>query len=130
MSLARAIALLGVAYASVGCGSSPTAAVDAKVKQYARAVADRNPAMLCQQVLAPALVEHLTAAGISCQQAMKTFVVSVEDPTISIGKVRVSGGSASATVLTSARGQQASVGTLELIRTRAGWRLQSLVSPR
>lgn len=124
------IAFLGVAYALAGCGSSPADAVDAKVKQYAHAVATRDPAMLCQQVLAPALVDRLIAAGISCQEAMRTFVVSVEDPTISVGKITVSGHMAAATVLTSARGQRASVGTLELIQTKAGWRLQSLVSPR
>lgn len=126
----RVIALLGIAYGITGCGTSPAGAVEAKVKQYAHAVATRDPEMLCQQVLAPDLVAHLTAAGISCEQAMATFVVSVQDPTISIAKVDVHRTTADATVLAAAHDQKASLGTLELIRTKGGWRVQSLVSPR
>jgi hypothetical protein len=126
----RAVAFLGIAYALAGCGSSPADAVDAKVRQFAHAVATRNAVTLCDQVLAPALVNRLTDAGISCPQAMKTFVESVQEPTLSVGKVTVSGGSASAVVSTGAKGQQASRGTLQLTRTKAGWRLVSLVSPR
>jgi ketosteroid isomerase-like protein len=126
----RVLALLGVAYVLVGCGSSPTDAVDAKVHQFAHAVAAGDAATLCDQVLAPALVTRLTDAGISCSQAMKTFVQSVQDPTIAVGKVTVSGRSASALVTTGAKGQPASKGTLELTRTKSGWRLVSLVSPR
>jgi hypothetical protein len=126
----RAIALIGVAYALVGCRSSPAGAVDAKVRQFAHAVAAGDAVTLCDQVLAPALVTRLTDAGISCSQAMKTFVQSVQDPTVSVGKVTVSGSSASAAVTTGAKGQPASKGTLELTRTKSGWRLVSLVSPR
>jgi hypothetical protein len=81
-------------------------------------------------VLAPALVGHLTAAGLSCEQAMATFVDSVEDPTISISRVSVTGRHASAIVLTAARGQSASLQTVGLIDTRQGWRLSSLAAPR
>ena len=126
----RVLAVLGVAYALAGCGSSPADPVDAKVRQFAHAVAARDAATLCDQVLAPSLVTRLTDAGISCAQAMKTFVQSVQDPTISVGKVTVSGRSASAVVTTAAKGQPASKGTLELTRTQSGWRLVSLVSPR
>ena len=87
-----------------GCGSSPTDAVGAKVRQFAHAVAAGDAPTLCDQVLAPALVTRLTDAGISCPQAMKTFVQSVQDPTISVGKVTVSGRSASAVVTTGAEG--------------------------
>jgi hypothetical protein len=129
MRLARVVVLLGAAYALNGCGASVRDEVQAKVQQFAHAVAGREPATLCQQVLAPALVDRLTGAGLSCQNAMKTFVDSVEGPTLTIAKVTVKGKTASAIVLTGARGQRASLESLHLIETSRGWRLASLASP-
>ncbi len=99
MRLARGIVLLGAAYALAGCGSSPRQQVEAKVQQFAHATASHNYAMLCNDVLAPRLVAHLTAAGISCRQAMRIFTSSVQNPTISISKVTVRGSTATAVVL-------------------------------
>jgi Holliday junction resolvasome RuvABC endonuclease subunit len=130
MRIARGIVLLGSAYALVGCGASSTEQVEAKVQQYAHATASRDITTLCKDVLAPDLVNHLTAAGLSCRQAMKVFVDSVQNPTISISKVHVNGSSASAVVLAQASGQRSSVETIRLIKSQHGWRLESLASPR
>jgi hypothetical protein len=129
MRPARVLVLLGAAYALTGCGASARDEVQAKVEQFAQAVAGREPGTLCQQVLSPALVDHLTAAGISCRVAMTTFVDSVDGPTLSIAKITVKGKTASAVVLTGARGQSASLESLQLIETARGWRLDSLASP-
>ena len=130
MRLARGIVLLGSAYALVGCGASTNQEVQAKVQQFAHATASRDTATLCTEVLAPALVNHLTAAGLSCQQAMRVFVESVQNPTLSISKVTVNGTTASAVVLAQASGQRSSLERIQLIKTKAGWRLASLASPR
>jgi hypothetical protein len=61
---------------------------------------------------------------------MHTYFHSVSDPTLSVSKVSVRGTTASARVLTGARGQQAALETVELINTRNGWRLASLATPR
>ncbi|MFZ0044153.1 MAG: hypothetical protein WAK93_22795 [Solirubrobacteraceae bacterium] len=129
MRPARAIALLGAAYALAGCGASASDQVQAKVQQFAHAVANRDVTTLCQDILAPSLVAHLTAAGISCTAAMETFVQTVQDPTLSVSRVKVSGKTASAVVLTTAKGQRASLATIQLIDTKTGWRLVSLASP-
>lgn len=100
------------------------------MQQFARATASHDYSALCNDVLAPGLVAHLTAAGLSCQQAMRVFVSSVQNPTISISKVTVHGSSASAVVLASATGQPAAVESIQLIDTNHGWRLASLASPR
>jgi hypothetical protein len=126
----RGIALLGVAYALAACGASPSEQVQAKLQQFAHAVAARRPGVLCRQVLAPALVARFTAAGLSCERALTTFVDSVQDPTLSIARVTVKGHQASAVVLTSARGQRASLESVQLTDTAGGWRLTSLASPR
>ena len=125
-----ALAVIGVAYALAGCGASASDQVQAKLEQFAHAVAARDTATLCGEVLAPGLVGHLNAAGLSCQQAMRTFVQSVSDPSISVAKVHVKGGSASATVLARAKGQPSSLEAVRLTNTKAGWRLASLASPR
>jgi hypothetical protein len=126
----RAVALLGVAYALTGCGASASDQVQAKLQQFAHAVASRDIGTLCSQVLAPDLVGHLNAAGLSCQQAMRMFVNSVTDPSMSVSKVHVKGSSASAVVLARAKGQEASLESVQLTNTKGGWRLTSLASPR
>jgi hypothetical protein len=126
----QALALLGVAYALTGCGASASDQVQAKLDQFAHAVASRDTGTLCSQVLAPDLVGHLNAAGLSCQQAMKTFVQSVSDPSLSVAKVHVKGGTASAVVLARAKGQPSSLESVQLTNTKNGWRLTSLASPR
>ena len=125
-----ALALLGVAYALTGCGASASDQVQAKLQQFAHAVAQRDTGTLCSQVLAPDLVGHLAAAGLSCEQAMRTFVQSVADPQLSVSKVQVKGGSASAMVLARAKGQPSSLEAVKLTNTKNGWRLASLASPR
>jgi hypothetical protein len=126
----RWIVLLGVAYALTGCGTSASDQVQAKLQQFAHAVASRDTGTLCSQVLAPDLVGHLNAAGLTCQQAMRTFVDSVTDPSLSVSKVHVKGSSASAVVLARAKGQQDSLEAVQLTNTKHGWRLASLASPR
>ena len=96
------------------------------MQQFAHATANRDYATLCNDVLAPELVAHLTAAGISCKQAMKIFTESVPNPTISVSKVTVNGSSASAAVLAKATGQPSSREAIRLIKTSDGWRLESL----
>lgn len=119
-----------LALALAGCGASPSQQVQAKLQQFAHATADRDYATLCHDVLAPDLVTHLTAAGLSCKQAMRIFTQSVRNPTITVSKVTVNGSSASADVLAKATGQQSSRESIRLIKTSSGWRLESLASAR
>jgi hypothetical protein len=128
MRLYRGLLLLCSAYALSGCGVSERAQVQAKVQQFAHATASRDGRTLCRQVLAPTLVSRLTAAGLTCDQAMKIFVDSVSNPSITVSKITVHGSKASAVVLAGATGQTAALETIELIQTQNGWRLASLAS--
>ena len=129
MRLFRGVALLCSAYVVVGCGVSAKDEVQAKVEQFAHATAGKDVHTLCTQVLVPALVSRLTAAGITCDRAMKIFVDSVSNPTISVSKITVHGQQASAVVLAAATGQTATVQRIQLTQTRNGWRLASLAAP-
>ena len=126
------LAVIALAAGLGACGSSlsPADQVRAKVQQFATATAHQDAKTLCEQVLAPALVARITAAGLSCDQAMKVFVTSVSHPRITISKVAVHGRTASAVVLAGASGQTSALESVQLIRTQAGWRLTSLAAPR
>ena len=126
MRRAFGLTLLCLSGALAGCGASSGQQVQAKLQQFAHAVAGHNASVLCGQVLAPALVQRLTEAGLDCEQAMQTYFASVSDPTLSISKVSVRGSTASAVVLAAAKGQEAAVESVQLIDTRNGWRLASL----
>ena len=102
--------------------------MQAKVEQFARATAGKQVRTLCTQVLAPELVSRLTAAGISCDQAMRIFVSSVSHPTLTVSKITVHGNRATAVVTAGATGQPSAVQRIELIQTANGWRLASLAS--
>ena len=130
MRYARGLVLIGAAGALAGCGASANQQVQAKLQQFAHAVAGHDARTLCRQVLAPALVQHFNAAGLDCEQAMQTYFQSVTDPTLSTSKVSVRGPRASAVVLAGARGQPSTVESVRLVQTRSGWRLTSLATPR
>jgi hypothetical protein len=128
--LARGIVIGGAlaAIGLVGCGASASDQVRAKVEQLARATADKDYRALCDRVLAPSLVQHLTSNGIGCEQAMRVALAGVQNPTVSVGKVTVQGSQATAITFSFARGQQASLDAVKLVETGGGWRVSSLGS--
>lgn len=111
-----------------GCGGSAREQIQSKVQQLAQAAGAHDYQAICSEVLAPSLVAHLVRNQISCEQAMRVALRSVRTPVISIGKIKVSGGRATAITLTVAQGQRASLAAIELIETRDGWRITSLGS--
>jgi hypothetical protein len=117
------------ACALAGCGTSERDQVQAKVQQFVTAASGRDYKTICEQVLAPSLLARLAAGGISCEQAMQIAFGSVQSPTLSIGRVTVSGQTASVITLTAARGQVASLDAIELVKTAQGWRVSALGSP-
>jgi hypothetical protein len=129
MRVGAGIGIVCVACVLAGCGTSASDQVKAKISQFVRAADAKDYATLCSQVLAPALVDRLASAGVTCPQAMQIAFQGVDNPTLSVGKVTISGGKASAITLSTARNQQASVDTIELVKTEHGWRVSSLASP-
>jgi hypothetical protein len=129
MRLGGAIVLVVIACALGGCGASAKDQVRAKVQQFAVATRSKDYGTICQQVLAPALVAHLSANHIPCEQAMRLALAGVHDPTLSIGPITIRGRTASVYTLTLAQGEQASLDVLQLVNTSDGWRISSLHSP-
>ena len=129
MRLGGAIVLVVTACTVVGCGASAKSQVRAKVRQFASATARKDYRTICHDVLAPALVAHLTSNHIPCERAMQLALGGVQHPTLSIGPITVKGKVASVYTLTVAQGQQASLDVLQLSDTSDGWRVTSLHSP-
>ncbi len=127
-------ARLGITFAALavlilsGCGSSasPKDAVRAKVQQFATATAQHDYTTICSQALAPDLVAHLQATGVTCEQAWQVGLGSVRNPTLSIGQVTVKGSKDTAIVLSLAVGQPSALDAIELVKTGDGWRIESL----
>ena len=129
MRLARGMLLAVAAAALAGCGTSERAQVQAKVQQFVKAAAARDYKTICTQVLAPPLLEHMVESGITCQQAMQIALASVTSPTLAIGQITVDGSKASAITLSTAKGQEAALAAIELVKTSQGWRVESLGAP-
>jgi hypothetical protein len=123
--VAVALAVCAVA----GCGTSESDQVQAKVQQFAQAVATHDSQTLCDQIWAPALLAHFTAVGLSCERAMQTFFASVRDPTLAVGRVEISGNKAEAITLSGARHQVGALDAIDLVDTSNGWRVSGLGSP-
>jgi hypothetical protein len=114
-----------------GCGDAgptPEEQVRTTVSDFGRATAAKDYATLCERLLAPKLVEQVTAIGLSCEAALERGLGSVRDPHLTIGRVQVDGDQASAEIRTSAAGQQPSKDTLRLVNVNGSWRISSLGS--
>ena len=129
MRLRVAVITAGVVLALAGCAGSDRDQITAKVQQFAQSAGDHDYQTICTQVLAPSLLAHLVGNGIPCVQAIRIGLQGVQQPVISIGRINLHGSRATAIILTVARGQQASLAAIELVRTSQGWRISSLGSP-
>jgi len=129
MRLAEGIVALACAGVLSACGTSAHDEVRDKVEQFATAAAKHDYQSLCTQVLAPALITRLADAGVACVPAMRIAFGAVQNPTLSIGRIVVAGRTAQAITLSAAKGQEASLDSIELVKTADGWRVSSLGSP-
>jgi hypothetical protein len=130
MRLRRGVPLVVLCAALLsGCGTSDRDLVQAKVQQFVSATAHHRYATLCNEVLAPSLLAHLRDDGIPCVKALELGDAKVVEPALAIGQVQVHGSTASVTTITTAKGQEASLDAIELVKTNAGWRISSLGIP-
>jgi putative lumazine-binding protein len=123
--LAAVLAVSGVFF---GCGGGPsdTERVHDVVEAFGEASAAKDYQRLCDDLLAPKLVSEVESAGLPCELAVKQGLGDVSAPQLTIGTIRVKGDSATADVQSSAKGEQPSRDTLQLVRVDDSWRIASL----
>ncbi|MBA2348620.1 MAG: hypothetical protein H0V81_10035 [Solirubrobacterales bacterium] len=110
-----------------GCGgATPREEVEATVTRFAEASAQKDYQMLCDQLLAPALVQNVEQYGLPCELAIKQGLGDVREPKLTLGKITVKDDRASAEVTTQAKGQMGSTDTLDLRRVSGEWRIAAL----
>jgi hypothetical protein len=125
-----ALAVGAAVLALGGCGSAgPTdeQLVARAVTAFGRASAAKDYRALCDRILAPSLIEEVTAIGLPCEQALERGLGGVRSPRLALGAVTVDGDSATAEVRTAAANQAPSHDTLRLQKVRGAWRVASLV---
>jgi ketosteroid isomerase-like protein len=112
----------------VGCrgGPSDEDQVRATVRAFATATAHKDYQRLCDDLLAPSLVEKVKQAGLPCEVALEQGLGDVKAPQLTLGAVAVKGDTATADIRTTAAGQQPSRETLQLQRVRGKWKIASL----
>jgi ketosteroid isomerase-like protein len=125
---ATAAALVTIALLT-GCATSQRDQVKAKVEQFVNAVAAKDYKTICQQVLSEELLLDMREGGIRCEQALQISLGSLKSPSLAIGPISVNGDTASAVTLSGAKGEDAALASLELLKTPAGWRVNALGSP-
>jgi hypothetical protein len=126
----RAAALAAVlAVALGGCGESGKTEdqlVRETLDAFGKAISAKDYQRLCDDLLAPKLLESLREIGLPCEIALQRALQDTEQPTLAIGTVAVTGKSARAEIRTTAKGQPPSKDVIQLTKTDAGWRVSSL----
>jgi hypothetical protein len=121
-------AVLAISGAICGCGGGPsdTERVHAVVAAFGQASAAKDYQRLCDDLLAPRLVDEVESAGLPCEVALKQGLGEVQAPRLTIGQITVSGDRATADVRSTASGEPPSRDTLQLVRVGQSWRIASL----
>ena len=122
------VALAVAATVLAGCGGGPSdeQQVRTTVQAFSDATAGKDYQRLCDDLLAPALLEKIKQAGLPCEVALEKSLGDVKDPKLTLGQVTVDGDRATADIRTSAAGQQPSRNTLKLTKVGTKWRIASL----
>jgi len=115
-----------------GCGGGPsdTEQVRTTVEAFGQATAAKDYQRLCDDLLAPKLIEKVESVGLPCEVALKQGLGDVKAPALTIGAIAVDGDNATAQVNSTAQGQAPSKDTLKLQRVSGQWRIASLANGR
>jgi hypothetical protein len=125
----RRLAVLLLLLPLASCGTrepSDEEQVRETLAAFARSVEGRDYQKLCDEILAPDLLEGIAKIGLPCEVAMRNSLAEVRRPQLTVGAVDVDGKKATAEVRTSAAGQDPSRDTVTLVKTNDGWRVSDL----
>ncbi len=114
-----------------GCGKEerrPQDDVRAAVTRFGEATVKKDYQVICDELLAPALVKNVEQYGLPCELALKQGLGEVKRPKLTIGAITVEGDRATARVTTAAQGQKGSTDDLALRLVADEWRIAALGS--
>lgn len=129
VAVAVAVVAVGIALALRGCGGSrpdPQAQVRDTLNRFGQAVAHHDYALVCRELLAADLTDHLAEIGVPCVRGLAKGFGPAVKPMLSVKTIVVRGTAASAIVHTSAANQAPSDDSVKLVKAGGGWRITSL----
>jgi hypothetical protein len=129
-TLAAATAVFAFAVSGCGGEKSDSEQVRDVVLAFGEATAKHDYQRICDDLLAPSLVDNLEQVGLPCEVAWRRGLGAVKAPTLKIKTVAVNGGKALVAVRSAAKGQKASEDVIELQLTGGAWRIASLARPQ
>lgn len=97
--------------------------------RYAAATRDKDYQTLCDELLAPELVERIRMAGLPCEVALRTGLENRRNPTLKVLAVEVNGDRAEARVSGTAAGEVPGTANYRLVREDDEWRIASSGGP-
>ena len=106
-----------------GCGATPKDDVRGVLKGYERAFARHDYQSLCDDYLAPDLVNGIEERGLPCEAALRPEVSSTKKPVLAIRSIDVHGDRATARVHATAANQPPADETIVLRRIDGKWRI-------
>ncbi len=109
-----------------GNDATPEERVRAVVTRFGAASAKKDYQVICDELLAPTLVEAVVQYGLPCELALQRALGTVKNPEITLGTVAVKGERATVRVTTAAAGQFPSSDTLSLRLVNDEWRIAAL----
>jgi hypothetical protein len=128
-----ALAILGVVVVVALLSLRPGPNTDKQVRdtlaRYATATRQKDYQTLCDKLYAKDLVEHIRAAGLPCEVALKTGLDERQNPQLTVLGVEVTGDQALAKARATATGETPALVTIKLVRDGGDWRVASLVDP-
>ena len=113
---------------AAGCGSDDEGDVRDTLAAFAEATAKKDYQRICDDLLAPALLENLRRTNLPCEVALKTGLEDRRRPQLRVLSVRVDDDTASARVRSTAEGEEPSEDIVQLVKVDGDWRIASLSS--
>ncbi|MDQ3740077.1 MAG: nuclear transport factor 2 family protein [Actinomycetota bacterium] len=121
-------ALLAAAALLAGCGGDDEADVRDTLNAFAEATAKKDYQRMCDELLAPELIEQIRRVNLPCEVALRTGLEDVENPRLEVRSIKLDGDTATAQVHSTASNQEPSDDTVRLVKVDGGWRIASLAS--
>ena len=119
--------LVAAALLASGCGDDESDVRDT-LSEFADATAKKDYQRLCDELLAPELIEQIRRVNLPCEVALRTGFEDVEKPQIRVLSVKVDDDTAEARVRSTAANQKPSEDVVRLVKVDGEWRIASLAS--
>ncbi len=102
----------------------------ATLDRLAGATARHDYAALCGAVFTRSLIDTLTQRGLPCEQVLRAGLANVRNPHLTIGKITVRGGTATAVVHSTADRETPATDVVQLVKQGNQWRVAQLATPQ